>query len=328
MLLAVAGLPLAVFAQVPSQVQRMEQFNQQQNDVMLQTGTESGGDQTAPELYSGESKDVGPQFIVRVKPERKWVEGTVDSQYYYTSNMLLTEQRPQDTTILVNTVQVALAPTAFDVAGGKLSPRLGFRYQWYNYGLDKTSNGYNNFDFDVETVFSDVRYQFGDNFYAGVGFEWNRLLNHEGPTSDYAEFYKEYVPNWVFGKYFPISDSMMVSVEYFGYYHFTNVDPIGLTPYYINDRLDEGLRVSYTQELIPDLYLQPFIRFQYSDYVNEPLGRNEYLWSAGCSFSYNITKWATARTFVTYDKKDSDNPIYADYSNINAGGGVTLTVSF
>lgn len=317
--------PLVATAQVPAQVERMQQYNQQQVDTRMQTG-QSSTEPLAPELYEGESSDVGPQFIVRSKPIRKWVEATADSQYYYTSNMLLTEHNPIDTTILVNTVQVALAPTPFDVGEDKFAPRVGFRYQWYNYGLDKTSNQLNNFDFDVETVYTDLRYKFKDNWYVALGFEWNRLLGHEGPTADYAEFYKEYDPSWTIGKYFPISESMFFGVEYQGIYHFTVVDPVPAQN--VNDRIDHGVRLSFTQELIPNLYLQPYFRFLYTDYVNVNGSRNDYLFSVGCAFSYAITDWMSVRTFASYDVKDSDDPIYPDYTNINAGGGLSFTVSF
>ncbi|PAW77985.1 MAG: hypothetical protein B9S32_08785 [Verrucomicrobia bacterium Tous-C9LFEB] len=315
----------AALAQVAGQVERMQQFNQQQVDTRIQTATDASNE-LAPELYEGESSDVGPQFIVRSKPRRKWVEATVDSQYYYTSNMLLTEQNPIDTTILVNTVQVAIAPTPFDMGGGQFAPRVGFRYQWYNYGMDNTTNQLNNFDFDVETLFTDLRYRFKDNWYVAAGFEWNRLLSHEGPTADYTEFYKEYNPSWTIGKFFPISDSMFFSMEYQGIYHLTVVDP--LPAQNINDRIDHGVRLSFTQELIPNLYLQPYFRFLYTDYVNVNGSRNDYLFSVGTAFSYALTQWASVRTFVSYDVKESDDPSFADYTNVNAGCGVTLNVSF
>lgn len=309
-----------------SQVQRMEQFNQQQTDARIESA-QNASSQLAPELYEGESSDVGPQFIVRTKPRRKWIEASVDSQYYYTSNAFLNEKAPiDDTTILVNTVQVALAPTPFAVGEDQFAPRLGFRYQWYNYGLDSTTNQYNNLDFDVQTLFTDLRYKFKDNWYVAAGFEWNRLLAHEGPTADYSEFYKEYDPSWTIGKFFPITDSMFFSVEYQGIYHFTVVDP---TPAQnINDRIDHGLRLSYTQELIPNLYLQPYVRLLYTDYVNVNGSRNDYLMTIGCAFSYAINEWASVRTFASYDMKESDDPLYPDYTNVNAGTGVTLSISF
>lgn len=312
-------------SQTPPQVERLQQYSNQQVDTQIQTLTNST-DQLAPELYSGETSDVGPQFIVRSKPIRQWFSATVDSQYYYTSNVFLTEHHPADTTILVNTAEVAVAPTAFEVAGGLLAPRVGFRQQWYNYGLDNTGNQYNNFDFDVQTAFTDTRYTFYQTWYAQIGFEWTRLLQHEPPMADYSEFYKEYVPEWALGKYFPINDSMMFTVEYSGAYHVTNVDPTPIAD--INDRLDQGLRVAYTQELIPNLYLQPYLHFLYSDYVNESAGRNDYLFTGGVSLAYSVNKWATVRTFTSYDIKDSDNPNYPDYKNFNSGGGLTLSINF
>src|SRR4051794_17725424 len=61
--------------------------------------------ETAPQLYEGENIDVGPQYIVLRQPVRQWLEVSIDSQWFYTSNVFLTEKHADDTNLFVNTIQ-------------------------------------------------------------------------------------------------------------------------------------------------------------------------------------------------------------------------------
>jgi hypothetical protein len=319
-------------AQNPNAYQQAQQYNQTQDNTQLRLNPNSvyNNGSTAPELYPGESTDVGPQFIVKSKPIRKWFEASADTQYFYTSNAFLDDQHKKDTGLLVSTAQLSLSPTPFQVWGDDLvAPRLGFRQQWYNYGLDTTANQLNNIDFDVQTVFTDVRYRFLKSWVATVGFEWNRLLSHEPPTADYSEFYKDYSPTWGLEHQFTISDTMSFSIGYQGYYHFSSVDEVpGISPGNVNDRLDESLRFMFTQEVIPYLYFQPFYRFQYTYYTHFGSNRDDYLHTIGATLTYMVNEWFSARTFVTYDIKGSDNSLVPTYHNLNAGIGISGSISF
>src|SRR3954467_3099221 len=88
---------VSVVAQPPAvqQQQNTTKIQQQQQRILqYETG------QTAPELYPGESEDIGPQRLLKLKPRHEWFEGLVDSQFFYTSNGRLSEN-PEETTILV-----------------------------------------------------------------------------------------------------------------------------------------------------------------------------------------------------------------------------------
>src|SRR4030095_1558092 len=97
-------------------------------------------EENAPALFVGEFKDVGPQSILKVKPRRTLFEAGLDSEFYYTSNMFLEEDANgvdlTDTTVLVNTVHLDLAPMPYVVGPGRLEPRIGVRYSWFNYGVE------------------------------------------------------------------------------------------------------------------------------------------------------------------------------------------------
>jgi hypothetical protein len=371
--LAASAVPLTSFGQLaPSAFQRQEQFNSTQEGSGLGPTIFEG---TAPSLYPGETQDIGPQYLVTLKPKQHWVSGFADTQFMYTSNALLSEEplgQEVSSGLIVATVQAAFEPTPFFIGetgvtaptspsndpkaiddpkfmdsknmaqeapsgedGFYLAPRVGFRYQWYIYEpsseIPLSVFDTNDFNFDVMTVFADTRFVWGDGWIAGVGFEWNRLLGFEPVANyDYQQFYQEWVPTWRFGKAFAFSDEMVLTAEYFGDYRFTNVDPIAVLglPSNINDRTDHGIRIQYSHELLENFYVQPWYRFQYTYWTQVAGGQNDFLNTVGLTFSYVFTDWCSVRTFVTYDTKDSDVPFISDYDNLNAGGGVSLSVRF
>jgi hypothetical protein len=287
-------------------------------------------DSSAPETYPGEAADTGVQFLIKTKPRKEYVEASVDTQYYYTSNVFLQEDTastsPTDTGVFVNTISAAYAPTAFDLWGGKLSPRVGLRLQMFNYGLDKTENQLNNLDFMAQTAFAETRLQLWQNWVFGAGFDYTRLVSNENQDS-YAEFYKEYVPNLSATRYFPINNQMLASVGADVRYRLTDVDPNPARQN--NDRADYGLFASFLYLPIEKLTLQPYYRFVLSDYTYQSNdGRTDYLNTIGFSVGYEITKWAAARVFTSYDYKESDDATVADYTNYNAGLGASLNFRF
>lgn len=288
----------------------------------------------APSITQDELEDVGPQYLLRFKPRREWFEALFDVQYYYTSNFNLNEKESKlnrvgeiDTGVLVSTAQFAFAPTPFRVGDGWLSPKAGYRHQWYNYGLDNSDNQLNNFDFDVQTFFGELTYNFLENWYARVGLSWTRLLNHEdvGNREDYSEFYKEYLPEWEIQRFIKLGSESLLVVGYEGNYHHTEVDP--LPNAYINDRMDHMLTINYLHQLTPHIVLQPYYRFTYTDYW-ENGDRNDFLHSLGLIVSYHFNRWSNLRLFVNYDKRESDDPLIPDYEKVDAGGGATLILRF
>ncbi|MDZ4815608.1 MAG: hypothetical protein SGI71_05025 [Verrucomicrobiota bacterium] len=314
-------------AQTPPQVESVDQ--QRRRSDVQKPFTSVADTDVAPELYPGESSDVGPQYIVKRKPVRKWFEVTGDSQYYYTSNMFLAEESVatplQDTMMWVNTLQFAVAPRpGWEFQDGVLYPRIGYRHQWYVYGLgDKLETTLNNFDFEVDTAFGDVTYEFLETWQASLGVDFTRLYTDE---ADANEFYEEAVPRWGVSKFFQVDELSGVSLAYDGNYHVTRVDPLPRED--VNDRMDHTFTLSYTRELIPSLYARPYYRFQVTEYTEAVTSRTDLLNTLGVMFAYNINEWSNVRTFFNYDMRDSDNPIVADYDKFDGGLGVTLNFKF
>ncbi|MDB6024142.1 MAG: hypothetical protein JWM68_365 [Verrucomicrobiales bacterium] len=310
----------------PTPVQQVEstvKIQEQQRRMMtLESGT------LAPELYPGENDDVGPQHILKLKPRHEWFNAIVDSQFLYTSNTRLANNS-EGSTLWVNAVEAAIAPKTFSLLKRDIATRAGFRLQWYNYDLDQSPSVLSIFDFHAQTAFIEQSFAPADNWLATYGLEATRLLQQPS----YDEIYKEFAPNWGLSRSFPISKDKLFMISYKGYYRLSETTPALVLPFLttvgnVNDRTDHTVIFSYSQEIFPKLIVQPFYRFQYTHFTTVS-SRNDYLNTAGIFLSYNVCKNASVRTFVTYERRDTDNVTLAsEYDKFDTGLGVTLNLKF
>ncbi len=324
--LILAGLSLTAIAQ-PA----LDTLDSNKLRRDIESGLSYKQGEAPPELFPGEATDVGPQSILKLKQKRRHWEFSTDSQYLYTSNALLTESPTArtETSLLVNTVQFALAPDPYELRGHSFAPRLGFRHQWFNYGLEDSGNPVRNFDFDAQTAFLDGRYSFAENWIAHAGIDYMRLLGHQPGAADHNEFYKELTPRWGVERYFPLGERQLFRIGYQGEYHLTSVDPVPpLLPPGRNNRIDQILLASYTHAFNAHLLAQPFYRFQYSGYTQSGANRNDFLNTLGVAMAWNFNSHISVRVFTTYDYKESDNPLIPDYRKFDAGGGLSLLFRF
>ncbi len=315
------SLGASLQAQSPATaIQQAERFQQRQE------ATRPRFRETIPTLYEGEEADVGPQYVVMPKVKQKWIELSLDSQFFYTSNVFLTEQGNVDSTLSVHTLVAGLAPTPWDVPGGKLAVRAGYRHQFFRYG-DLTSHPQeiNNLNFDVATVYTQLRYQFHENWIATIGFDYNRLLSGDDGRH---EFYVEALPYWGLERQIQFNENSLLSIGYTGNYHATRVDKPGAD---INDRSDEILSLVYSHKLGEKLVIQPYYRLQFTHYNNAitpDRERNEWLNSIGLSATWFFTEWASIRAFINYDVRDSSDEAVQDYHKLDTGGGISITLAF
>ncbi len=320
----------AAQAQAPNAIEQTDALKRRQEmERMFKDANATGGNM--PELFSEETKDVGPQSILKLKQKKSYFEAVLDSQFFYTSNMFLQENgtgaRLTETSMFVNTAQLALAPTPYQIGPGQLAPRIGYRHQWFDYGLESNKRGLGTFDFDVSDVFVDLRYRLPNNWTFEVGFDWMRLLNHTPSYFSYDEIYKEYVPRVGVFRQFAISETKVFSVGYQGNFHFSETP--GNLPENQNNRTDQSLVAAYTHALTSQLVLQPYYRFQFTHYTASPLGsRNDLLHTFGLSVNYYPTERFSVRLFAGYDLKESDQPAVPDYRKLDAGLGLNFNLKF
>jgi hypothetical protein len=280
----------------------------------------------APELFPGETSDVGPQSVLRFKPRKKYFEAQADVQYFYTDNMLLTENNKESVDVLVSTAEVALAPDAYPLFHGLFSPRLGYHAQWFDFGLadggnlGSTTFKLNDFDFNSQTAFTDAQWRYGD-WIVEAGFDFRRLLT----TSDYDQFYREYVPRWALRYIFDFQAAGAFALAYEGDYRIT--DSPSLLSSDLLDRTDHSLLALYTVPFFNHAVLQPYYRVKYTHFTGEE-ERDDIIQSVGLAAYYFFTPNISLRAFIDYETLDSSEDVISEYDRFDVGGGLNLTLRF
>ena len=322
-------------AQTPGAIRQVDSVQQRRQIEQTARSYEESG--SAPELYPGESSDIGPQSILKLKPRKTCVEAMADAQYFYTDNMFLNEQGRQDSDVLVSTAQIALAPTPYDVGGGSLAPRLGYRHQWYDFGLASNTRltvydfqahlfrgaRLNEFDFNAQTIFTDGRWK-RENWTIEAGFDFTRLMD----TANYDQFYREFVPRWGVQRLFPLNGTKAFSVGYEGDYRSADTDlPPPSFNQDFNSRTDHSLFIVYTHALSKHAVVQPSYRFKYTRFTAGE-NRDDYLNSFGLALYCFFTRQISARAFVGYDIMNTSGNSVPAYNRLDAGGGANLSIRF
>jgi hypothetical protein len=315
--------------------------------------TPSGG---VSELYPGEAEDFGVQRLTTEKKYRKWMKASLDWQFGYTDNYLFqsssivvanagVQAGKIDTTVMISTLDVALAPDTFDYWSGKMSPKIGYRHQWWNYGqlIDKTSD-FNNFDFETQTFYGELPYGFLETWSVFIGADFTRLVTREGTTNDdYNEFYKQVGPKWGINKLFKLNDYNFISLGMDQQYLFTEVDEVSGLSNNLNDRFNHTVTAAYTWTPLDRLYLTPYYRFTatyYPDFevtngtAGEHEDRTDYLNSVGAIVAYQFNEYLSARVYISHDWKDTtyfrsgDTTTVQDYEKFDGGLGGTFSIAF
>ena len=298
-----------------------------------------GGTNAVPEFYEGETSDIGPLSVLQSQRRRTWFQAFADEQFFYTDNAFLAASHgKQSASVLISTVQAALAPSPFAVGDGFLSPRIGYQQQWFTYGLADSQQvlvypsfkkvNINQFDFNAGTVFSDLAWR-EQNWTFTVGGDYRRLLS----SDDYSEFYHELVPRWAVRRDIPLSESVSLSLGYEGDYRYTQTTPPAVvtptSPNYpgnFNDRTDQSFVLVGNWQLCRHAILQPFYRLQYSHFTQ--IDRDDWLNSFGLTLYCPLTQQISLRTFVGYDILNTDGFYAQNFQKLDAGAGLNLTVSF
>ena len=300
-----------------------------------------------PALYDGESEDVGPQSVLRVK-KMPWFRATVDAQSFYTDNMLYSEHDEQSAGVAVTTLEGALMTKPCITPFASYRGELGYRHQFYNYfgnddvvvqefsptGNPKSFDA-QDFDFDSSTFFANLSAQ-TKHYQFGLGFDYTRLFGFKDlRNNNYDEFYSEAVPRWSVQRNFRICDRSQLSLAYLGSYHFTDEDePLIDAPGFIDfsgvpedrsERWEHTFLAAYTVALPCSIAVQPYYRFQFNDFEHTD---NYLIHTAGFSAGWYPCEKFSVRGFVGYNWSNASDSRVAEYEKLDAGGGLTATFRF
>jgi hypothetical protein len=309
---------------VQAQPVNVQQFQNTQQAQQMQRPLSGLNNATnVPELYPAENADVGPQRILRLNPRPDYFDVFFDSQVFYSDNANFAQGSAIiGSAVFVNTVQAAFTPPDFNLGPGQFAPAAGYISQWYNYGNNRMTS----LDFNAQTAFISGRYNLG-YWQFGLGGNYTRLLNQ----GDYAQTYSEWMPVLTVQRIFPVGDNFIFVLGNQVDYHFTSVPATPGTSTEINNRFDDAVNLVLSWQMTRHLILQPYYRFQYSNYRYNTLqtsDRNDYLNSLGVTLVYNFNKNVSLRTFFNYNIKESDDASTPAYHEYNGGVGGTLNFSF
>ena len=302
----------------------IEQLQNNQLTRQLQAlPTGFGAGTNAPELYPGENVDVGPQRILRLRPRHHYFDVLLDSQAFYSDNANYAQQpNAISSWVFVNTVQAAVTPPVIELGPGKVASAVGLASQWYNYG----DNRLESLDFNAQTLFLSGKYTLG-NWEIGAGISLTRLVNQE----NYNETYREFMPNFGVQRILPLNDRMFFTVGDLVDYRLTEVPSVLGSRSDLNDRFDDVASASFTWLPTRHLVVQPYSRFQFSDYQHDVAGtsgRDDYLQSVGLTAAYYFTPKISLRAFYNYNRRQSGDPYTPGYLEMNGGLGATLEIKF
>lgn len=303
--------------------------------------------QPAPTAVSPGDADAGNQRIAETRklPIKLYV--AYDAQVYNTSNVNLDPDtvREQDAVIVANTLALRADFKSWAVGEALLTPSVGFNFQRFYHGVG--SSDHEALDFDAYSVPLALRYRFGANWEATLGFTSSSVYSLEGPPR-YHLIFRSYSPSLGLRKLISLRENQILSIGGGLSYSLTKSDRdsvVIVSPFRDdrNDKVDTSFDVSY-YFLHGKWVTGPYVRFSYADYLHYQensaapapapaidVDRRDFTGSIGLSVSYNFTPWAAARAFTSFDWRNpqGDNQIVDyGYENTNLGLGLTLSASF
>lgn len=326
--------------------QREQAARQQQAEVAAK-GEAPQSD--VPETYPGENADLGPQVLLKQKaPQRKPLfEFSSDTMFSWTSNALGTPHRRgnerQDTGTTAETLSLTIAPEPFALGAGKLALRAGYRHLLYVYDVTNRSAPLNLQNFEMSSVFLGANFNFKENWNAGLGVDYNRLLFSKRPwnllhrpidPSNWSEGYTELKPNWSLSRNIGLAEKLNLSVSYSGAYHFSHTDAIvGDVRDFTStaDNWENGASVSLIWTPIEKLLLIPSYRFTHYLYTrSQRLGgrRQDRTMSPNITAMYAFSQRLSLRASFGGDFRHSSQPENSGVRKYDTGVGISLTLKF
>jgi hypothetical protein len=299
------------------QVQRMQQTRAPQQQAPSND----------PTLYPDEETDTGNQVLLQTAPRWDWVDITLDTQYYHTSNAYLRRTNLEATWLLVNSIDAEIDAPPIAVPNGDLYTDLGYQYEWFDYGIGGAGADLSDLDFDSATLYGEAQYALPDNWAVFGNLSYNRLLND---GNGFTEIYKEIIPTVRLEKAWSIRQDLETAVEYSGNYRITDEIANARQGRSCNNRTDEVLYFALTWQVTPQIDIRPYYRFEYSYYPSFYSGasRNDFLHTFGMTVDYSFNSWSSIRVFMDYEILDTDATSIGNYRKLDVGTGISAGIKF
>lgn len=275
---------------------------------------------TVPELFAGEIEDVGPQFLLLAKPSARPLELWTDLEIMGTSNATLVETNPKASTITSAQAGGTWHFGERPLRGGRLAFETGFKVQTYRYGLISGPKAKINFleidrnDFDLIGAHLQAGWRRG-GWLAATALRGASLRNRGNDRV----FYQELAGEWQVFRQWRTTPRRAWAIGLEGAVRWSHTDSFGLLPAGWNNRVEQALVAVLDQDLGARWRLQPALRVQGSTYMYRDRSRSDVHASARLSLGYALAPAAELRLGLGYDRRDSSEPVIADFGKWDLG---------
>lgn len=305
-------------------------------DRSQQPGTPVRPDAPASTTVNPGDADAGTQRVAEPRKLPFKLSFAYDSQFYYSNNVRLAAPGTpkQDAVIFANTLAARAEFASHALGDALLTPSVGFNYQRFYHGVGE--NNFKDLDFDSYSLPLSLRYRFGKNWEATAGLTANSVYS----LDEYHLIYRSYSPSLGLRKLLSLGENQILSLGGNISYSLTKADRDSFAIPAIafredrNDKWETAFDAAYYY-LHDKWVFSPYARLAYADYLHyeetslASVNRQDLTGSVGLSVSYNITTWASARAFTSFDWREAlaDDNGYS-YRGANTGLGVTLSASY
>lgn len=284
---------------------------------------------TAPELFPGESDDLGPQQLLLKKPRPKLFELSAETQALYSSNAFLSEAGHRGVGVFVQNASLTFAPRPIEIGETKLAFRAGYRQQFWFY--EPTTKNLNALDFTFSGIFSSVRAILSDEWSVNLGLDYSRVLGFSDRSNwmSAPENYVDWTPSLSVDYSKKLSDTVGFSASGMTSVHVTDSPSWrGRNSTRDNDRVDYSVVASLSWQAASKFVVQPNVRVQRVDYFEGK--RADWFMSAGVGFIVPLTEAFSVRASVSFEQRESNDLLFGtpDYRKTDASLGVSGFLRF
>ena len=288
-------------------------------------------------------QDMGEVNILGNQPTQPWFFITVDTQAFYNSNVLYAASI--DNTFgawqIITTPEIGFAPAIQDETYKMLSPRAGFRYQFFTYAQaeppkgDFATTGPSALNFETANPYVGVGWKVDDDLSFDFSLQANLYQGSAPGTltgrnrSSYVNFLDEYPLAWQASWSHPVEEIHFFSITARASYVWANPSNFS--------RTDHNLTVSWSMAPTQELTLQFYASARLAKYTGIQLpppnfdnyDRLDIQQTYGASITWSPVEYVSLRGFVSWTKSDSTQ--VADtgtFEALNAGTGLNLIYRF
>lgn len=294
---------------------------------------------------------MGQVNLLGSEPSQPWFSFTVDCQAFYNSNVLYASSISSTFGAwqIITTPEISFAPTIQDETYKMISPRAGFRYQFFTYAqaepyptavaANKSSTGQPYTvaiqNFRISNPYAGLGWRVDDDLSFDFSFQAN-LYTSNSPYSPSENFLNEYPLAWQANWFKPIGEINSFSIT-------ARASYVWAIPSNFS-RTDNNLTISWSTMPTKEISMQFYASARLAKYTGINLDdgeissnystfnnydRLDIQQTYGASITWTPIEYVSVRGFVSWTKSDSTQvQETGTFEALNAGTGLNLIYRF